>query len=101
SEQETIALLRGSLGDDLLTATVWESDAIGYAGLKNRSLYELSAGAVGRSAYEQAMETLNSVNAEVMDIISEVWGRPPIYVSQASRSTTAGKAKSQSKRSSK
>ncbi|RVP05296.1 plasmid partitioning protein RepA [Sinorhizobium meliloti] len=98
AEQETIALLRGSLGDDLLTAIVWESDAIGYAGLKNRSLYELSAGAVGRSAYEQAMETLNSVNAEVMDIISEVWGRPPIYVSQASRSTTAGKAKSQSKR---
>lgn len=101
SEQETIALLRGSLGDDLLTATVWESDAIGYAGLKNRSLYELSAGAVGRSAYEQAMETLNSVNAEVMDIISEVWGRTPIYVSEGSRSTTAGKAKSQSKRPSK
>lgn len=101
SEQETIALLRGSLGDDLLTATVWESDAIGYAGLKNRSLYELSAGAVGRSAYEQAMETLNSVNAEVMDIISEVWGRTPIYVSEGSRSTTAGKAKSQSRRLSK
>ncbi|TIQ02062.1 MAG: plasmid partitioning protein RepA, partial [Mesorhizobium sp.] len=93
SEQETVALLRDSLGDDLLTATVWESNAIREARLKNRSLYELSAGAVGRSAYEQAIESLNSTNAEVMDIISEVWGRPPIYVSQASRSTTAGKAK--------
>ncbi len=101
SQQEAVALLRDSLGDDLLTATVWESDAIREARLKNRSLYELSAGAVGRSAYEQAMETLNSVNAEVMDLISEVWGRPPIYVSQASRSTTAGKAKSQSRRLSK
>ncbi|KAB1083968.1 plasmid partitioning protein RepA [Neorhizobium galegae] len=97
SEQEAVTLLRDSLGDDLLTATVWESDAIREAGLKNRSLYELSAGAVGRSAYEQAMETLNSTNAEVMDIISEVWGRPPMYVSQASRSTTAGKANSQSR----
>ncbi|MHC2420002.1 chromosome partitioning protein [Sinorhizobium meliloti] len=101
SEQETVALLRDSLGDDLLTATVWESDAIRVARLKERSLYELSAGAVGRSAYERAMESLNSVNAEVMDIMSEVWGRPPIYVSQVSRSTTAGKAKSQSRRLSK
>ncbi|MFF0923549.1 plasmid partitioning protein RepA [Rhizobium leguminosarum] len=97
SEQEAVTLLRDSLGDDLLTATVWESDAIREAGLKNRSLYELSAGAVGRSAYEQAMETLNSTNAEVMDIISEVWGRPPMYVSQASRSKTEGKANSQSR----
>lgn len=101
SEQETVALLRDSLGDDLLTATVWESNAIREARLKNRSLYELSAGAVGRSAYEQAIESLNSTNAEVMDIISEVWGRPPIYVSQASRSTTAGKAKPPSRRLSK
>ncbi len=101
SEQDAVALLRDSLGDDLLTATVWESDAIQKAGLKKRSLYDLSAGEVGRSAYEQAMVTLNSANAEVMDIISKVWGRPPIYVSQASRSTTAGKAKSQSRRLSK
>ncbi|MBY2925999.1 AAA family ATPase [Rhizobium leguminosarum] len=72
-------------------------DAIREAGLKNQSLYELSARAVGRSAYEQAMETQNSTNAEVMDIISEVWGRPPMYVSQASRYTTEGKANSQSR----
>ncbi|MBY5545231.1 plasmid partitioning protein RepA [Rhizobium leguminosarum] len=92
SQQEAVALLRDWLGDDLLTATVWESDAIRQAWMKNRSLYELSAGEVGRSAYEKAMETLNSTNAEVMDLISEVWGRPPMYVSRASR--TAGKASS-------
>ncbi|MBY5338707.1 plasmid partitioning protein RepA [Rhizobium leguminosarum] len=92
SQQEAVALLRDWLGDDLLTATVWESDAIRQAWMKNRSLYELSAGEVGRSAYEQAMETLNSTNAEVMDILSKVWGRPPMYVSRASR--TAGKASS-------
>lgn len=101
SEQKAVALLRSTLGTDVLTATVWESNAIADAQLEKRSLYELSSGAVGRSAYEQAMETLNSTNAEIMDIICEVWGRPPIYVSQASRSTTAGKAKSQSRRLSK
>ncbi|WP_457812192.1 plasmid partitioning protein RepA [Sinorhizobium meliloti] len=97
SQQEAVALLRDSLGNNLLTATVWESGAISQACTKHRSLYELSAGDVGRSAYEQAMETLNSTNAEVMDLICQVWGRPPIYVSQASRSTTAGKAKSPSR----
>ncbi|NEJ82219.1 plasmid partitioning protein RepA, partial [Rhizobium leguminosarum] len=92
SQQEAVALLRDSLGDDLLTAAVWESGAIRQASMKNQSLYELSAGEVGRSAYEQAMETLNSTNAEVMDILSKIWGRPPMYVARASR--TAGKASS-------
>ncbi|WP_457811111.1 AAA family ATPase [Sinorhizobium meliloti] len=91
-QQEAVALLRDSLGNNLLTATAWESGAILQAWTKNRSLYELSAGEVGRSAYEQAMETLNSTNAEIMDLISEAWGRPPMYVSRASR--TAGKASS-------
>ncbi|MDX0265729.1 AAA family ATPase [Sinorhizobium meliloti] len=91
-QQEAVALLRDSLGNNLLTATVWESGAILQAWTKNRSLYELSAGEVGRSAYEQAKETLNSTNAEIMDLISEVWGRPPMYVSRASQ--TAGKASS-------
>lgn len=101
SQHEVIAIYRETLGDDLLTATVWESDAIRQASDKKRSLYEISGGAVGRSAYEQAMESLNSTNAELMDIIYEVWGRPPLYVSKASRSTTAGKASSQSRRISK
>ncbi|MDX0414948.1 AAA family ATPase [Sinorhizobium medicae] len=92
TQQEAVALLRDSLGNNLLTAAVWESGAILQAWTKNRSLYELSAGEVGRSAYEQAKETLNSTNAEIMDLISEVWGRPPMYVSRASR--TAGKASS-------
>lgn len=74
-----------------------ESSPIREAGLKNRSLYELSGVAVGRSACEQAIESLTSTNAEVMDILSKVWGRPPIYMSQASCSRTAGKANSQSR----
>ncbi|MBY2910890.1 plasmid partitioning protein RepA [Rhizobium leguminosarum] len=97
SQQKSIAMLRESLGGDLLTATVWESDAIRQARDKGRSLYELSSGAVGRSSYEQAMKSLNCANAEIMDIMFEVWGRAPFYVSLASRSTTAGKASSESR----
>jgi chromosome partitioning protein len=86
--------MREKLGDHLLTATVWESDAIRQVEKMKQSLYELTAGAVGRSAYEQAMETLSTANAEIMDIIYEVWGRPPMFVSQASPLASAGKAKS-------
>ncbi|AHG50171.1 replication protein RepA (plasmid) [Rhizobium leguminosarum bv. trifolii CB782] len=84
-EQGVFAQLRQILSDDLLTTTVLKSDAIRQAWNIRRSLYELSAGEVGRSAYEQAMETLTSANEEVMDIICKVWGRPPIYASQPSR----------------
>nr|OAP97088.1 hypothetical protein A4U53_37010 [Rhizobium leguminosarum] len=84
-EQSVFVQLRQILGDDLLTTTVLKSDALRQAGNIRRSLYELSAGEVGRSAYEQAMETLTSANEEVMDLICKVWGRPPIYASQASR----------------
>lgn len=94
SEQKAFARMRAKLGDHLLTATVWESDAIRQAEKMKQSLYELTAGAVGRSAYEQAMETLSTANAEIMDIIYEVWGRPPMFVSQASPLASAGKAKS-------
>ncbi|NEJ25916.1 plasmid partitioning protein RepA, partial [Rhizobium leguminosarum] len=94
SEQKAFARMREKLGDHLLTATVWESDAIRQAEKMKQSLYELTAGAVGRSAYEQAMETLSTANAEIMDIIYEVWGRPPMFVSQASPLASAGKAKS-------
>ncbi|WP_392713844.1 AAA family ATPase [Rhizobium ruizarguesonis] len=94
SEQKAFARMREKLGDHLLTATVWKSDAIRQAEKMKQSLYELTAGAVGRSAYEQAMETLSSANAEIMDIIYEVWGRPPMYVSQASLLASAGRAKS-------
>ncbi|MGO8055496.1 plasmid partitioning protein RepA [Rhizobium leguminosarum] len=76
AEQELVASLRDIVGDNLLTATVWDSSAIRQAADKGRSLYELSVGEVGRSAYEQAMASLNSVNAEIRDIIFEVWGRP-------------------------
>lgn len=97
SAQEEVTMLRESLADHLLSATVWESEAIRLAWKKGRSLYELSSGAVGRSAYEKAIETLNSANAEIMDTICAVWGRAPLYVSQASQSSTAGKASAHSR----
>ena len=61
--------------NDVLAATAWKSTAIANAGLTKQSLYELSRGAVGRSVYDRAMESINGVNDELIQLINAVWGR--------------------------
>lgn len=74
-EQEIVALLRDVFDTDVLAAAAWKSTAIANAGLTKQSLYELSRGSVGRSVYDRAMESINSVNEEIIGLISAVWGR--------------------------
>ncbi|QWW72319.1 plasmid partitioning protein RepA [Rhizobium sp. WYJ-E13] len=74
-EQEIVALLRDVFGTDVMAASAWKSTAIANAGLTKQSLYELSRGAVGRSTYDRAMESINAVNQEVIGQLNGVWGR--------------------------
>lgn len=74
-EQEIVALMRDVFDSDVLAATAWKSTAIANAGLTKQSLYELSRGSVGRSVYDRAMESINGVNEEIMELIFAVWGR--------------------------
>jgi len=74
-EAQIVALLRNLFGDDVLRATAWRSTAIANAGLTKQSLYELDRGSVGRSAYDRAVDSVDGVNAEIMGLVKEVWGR--------------------------
>jgi len=74
-ETQIVALLRNLFGEDVLGATVWKSTAIANAGLTKQSLYELEKGSVGRAAYDRALESVNSVNKEILDLMKGVWGR--------------------------
>ncbi len=74
-ETQIVALLRNLFGEDVLGATVWKSTAIANAGLTKQSLYELEKGSVGRAAYDRALESVNGVNREILDLIKKVWGR--------------------------
>ncbi|MGK6315604.1 plasmid partitioning protein RepA [Neorhizobium sp. DT-125] len=74
-EQEIVALLRDVFSSNVMAASAWKSTAIANAGLTKQSLYELSRGAVGRSTYDRAMESINAVNREAIDLINGVWGR--------------------------
>jgi chromosome partitioning protein len=74
-ETQIVALLRNLFGDDVLRATVWKSTVIANAGLTKQSLYELEKGSVGRAAYDRALESVNCVNREILDLMTGVWGR--------------------------
>ncbi len=74
-ETQIVALLRNLFGGDVLGATVWKSTAIANAGLTKQSLYELEKGSVGRAAYDRALESVNGVNREILDLMKKVWGR--------------------------
>lgn len=74
-EQEIVGLLRDVFGADVMAASAWKSTAIANAGLTKQSLYELSRGTVGRTTYDRAMESINAVNQEVVQLINGVWGR--------------------------
>ena len=74
-ESQIVALLRSMFGPDVLGATVWKSTAIANAGLTKQSLYELERGSVGRGAYDRALESVDSVNAEIAGLLKRAWGR--------------------------
>lgn len=74
-ETQIVALLRNLFGADVLQATAWKSTAIANAGLTKQSLYEIERGAVGRGAYERALDSVNAVNTEIAELIEKVWGR--------------------------
>jgi chromosome partitioning protein len=74
-EAQIVALLRGLFGNDVLQATAWKSTAIANAGLTKQSLYELDRGSVGRAAYDRALESVDAVNLEIVNLIKRAWGR--------------------------
>ncbi len=74
-ELEIVGLLRNLFGGDVLKAAAWKSTAIANAGLTKQSLFELPRGAFGRTVFDRAMESINGVNGEVIDLVKGVWGR--------------------------
>jgi len=75
-EAQIVALLRNLFGSDVLQATVWKSTAIANAGPHQAiSFMSWSAAPVGRGAYDRALESVDAVNAEIVQLLKTVWGR--------------------------
>jgi chromosome partitioning protein len=62
-------------GEAVLNSTVYETTAVANAGLDKRSLYEIEANSMGRDTYKRAIESMDGVNHEVLNLIKECWGR--------------------------
>lgn len=70
-----VALLRSLFGEDVLAPVVVDTTAIANAGLEKKSLYEMPKGSINRDTHIRALESLDSVNAEILRQIKTVWGR--------------------------
>lgn len=74
-QAQIVGFLRSLFGERVLTSAVVKSTAISDAGLTKQTLYEVGREHFSRSTYDRAMESLNSVHAELESLIMEAWGR--------------------------
>jgi chromosome partitioning protein len=52
-----------------------KSTAISDAGITKQTLYEVERATMNRATYDRALESLDSVNSEIADLIHQSWGR--------------------------
>lgn len=71
----TASVMRTLFQDDVLTREALESTAIAGAMLAKKSLYETEKGEVGDQALKRALESMDAVNDEILQLIHQQWGR--------------------------
>ena len=74
-QSQMAAFLRMIFGDYVLKNPTLKSSAISDAGITSQTIYEIERSQVTRSTYDRAIESVNSVNSEVLDLIRTAWGR--------------------------
>lgn len=76
-QNQVAQALRALLPHHVLNAVALKSTAVADAGLGQQTLYEvsLSGSEINRSAYNRAIESMNTVNAEIEAILKGTWGR--------------------------
>jgi chromosome partitioning protein len=70
-----LSFLRSLFGERVLTHAVLKSTAISDAGLTKQTLYEVAREKFSKGTYVRAIESLDSVNAEIESLIVNAWGR--------------------------
>ncbi|POF27721.1 plasmid partitioning protein RepA [Roseibium marinum] len=69
------SVMRKLFAEDMMVAEALESTAVAAAGVAKKSLYELENGEVGRDPLLRALDSVDRVNAEILGLIHEQWGR--------------------------
>ncbi|WP_321384479.1 plasmid partitioning protein RepA [Rhizobium sp.] len=74
-QAQIVGFLRSLFGERVLTSPMVKSTAISDAGLTKQTLYEVGRENFSRGTYDRAIEALESVNAEIEQLIHTAWGR--------------------------
>jgi chromosome partitioning protein len=74
-QADMVDFMRGMFKEYVLTNAVLKSTAISDAGITKQTLYEVPREDFSKGTYDRAMESLNSVNAEIEELIKTAWGR--------------------------
>lgn len=74
-QNQMVAFLRSMFGEDVLVNPMLKSTAVSDAGITNQTLFEIDRSQFHRATYDRALESMNSVNAEIESLIKSTWGR--------------------------
>ncbi len=74
-QTQMAAFLRTFFGRFVLQNPTLKSTAISDAGLTSQTIYEVDRTMFTRSTYDRALESVNAVNAEILESIRAAWGR--------------------------
>ncbi|MVA12955.1 plasmid partitioning protein RepA [Agrobacterium vitis] len=74
-QAQMVAFMRSMFKNHVLLNPMVRSVAISDAAMTNQTLYEVERSAFTRATYDRAMEAMDAVNGEILDLINKAWGR--------------------------
>ncbi|WP_093002783.1 plasmid partitioning protein RepA [Rhizobium sp. NFR07] len=74
-QAQMVGFMATMFNESMLKNQMVKSTAISDAGITKQTMYEVERSSMNRSTYDRAIESLDSVNAEIADLIRQTWGR--------------------------
>ena len=74
-QKQMVGFLQAMFPDQMLNTPMLKSTAISDAGITKQTLYEVERSQFVRSTYDRAIDSLNAVNDEIMELVHRAWGR--------------------------
>lgn len=74
-QKQMVGFMQAMFPNQMLHSTMLKSTAISDAGITKQTLYEVERSQFVRATYDRAVESLNSVNDEIAELVHKAWGR--------------------------
>jgi chromosome partitioning protein len=74
-QQQMVGFMQSMFAQQMMKNHMVKSTAISDAGLTKQSLYEVERSQFTASTYDRAREALDAVNAEIIELLNNAWGR--------------------------